>query len=75
MAKLDETVPGGVYIVNGRVVDAEGKPRPGWIIQDGRAVSPDEQAAQVAEQSSDSDGSDQVAVPPAGGKRGKAGAN
>lgn len=71
--RLDKTVPGGAYIRDGVVVDANGNLRPGWTVQDGRAVNPDEQSTQSAvEQPSDSDGADQTAAPPAaGGKRGK----
>lgn len=38
--KLDEAAqPGGVYVVNGRVVNAEGKELDGWSVDDnGQAV-------------------------------------
>lgn len=38
--KLDEAAqPGGVYVVNNQVVDAEGKPLDGWAIDNnGNAV-------------------------------------
>jgi hypothetical protein len=39
--RIDETVSGGAYIVNGRVVNAVGVELPGWTIQDGIAVPPD----------------------------------
>lgn len=40
--KPDETVPGGAYIVNGVVMDANGKPREGWTVdpKTGAAVPP-----------------------------------
>lgn len=36
--RLDETIPGGAYIKNGVVVDAEGKTRDGWTVVDGVAT-------------------------------------
>jgi hypothetical protein len=36
--RQDETIPGGLYIRNGRVEDAEGKPLQGWAVVNGEAV-------------------------------------
>lgn len=35
-----ETVRGGRYVVGDQVVDANGKPVPGWTVQDGVAMPP-----------------------------------
>jgi protocatechuate 3,4-dioxygenase beta subunit len=35
---MDETAPGGLYIVRGRVVDANGNPIPGYVVVDGQPV-------------------------------------
>lgn len=32
--KQDETIPGGLYIRNGRVEDAEGRPVKGWYVDE-----------------------------------------
>jgi hypothetical protein len=37
----DQTIPGGIYIVDGIVKDANGKPREGWTVdKNGKAVPP-----------------------------------
>jgi hypothetical protein len=34
----DTTIPGGLYIVNDQVVNANGKPIPGYVVVGGRVV-------------------------------------
>lgn len=39
--RLDETVPGGLYIDGGRIVDAEGRPVEGYRIDKRGTIVPD----------------------------------
>ena len=53
--QLDETVPGGVYVKDGQVVDAEGKPKQGWTVDaDGAAVGPAPKGKKTDKASDDS---------------------
>lgn len=40
--RKDRTVPGGLYLVEGQLVNANGQPVAGWTIVDGQAMSAEE---------------------------------